>query len=123
MPWQTFWMAFSGEWKMLIKKVLLAVLIAAGAIGAAVTPLPSMAEASLDLNAGPPADRYERAPEPRNGYVWSPGYWDYRNNAHVWVAGTSIQARDGYVYTPRRWAQREGRWNLQPDSWHRPSNP
>ncbi len=35
----------------------------------------------------PPPPRYEPAPPPRPGWDWTPGYWDYRNNTHVWVGG------------------------------------
>jgi hypothetical protein len=105
-------MALSGDWKMLIKKTLLSALFAAGMICAVATPLTSVA-ADFSINIAPPAPRVEVVPVQPSGYTWSPGYWDYRNNAHVWVGGTSVQVREGYNYQPHRWVQHDGRWNLE----------
>jgi hypothetical protein len=104
---------------MLVKKVLVSALLAAGMIGAAALPLPSMAAVDIMLNFGPPAVQYEAVPVARPGYVWSPGYYDYRDNNHVWVRGESIRDRDGYTYQPNRWVERDGRWNLERSRWDR----
>jgi hypothetical protein len=108
----------SGEWNMSVKKVLVSALLAAGMVGAVAIPLPSAA-AELYINIAPPAPRYEAVPEPRTGYVWAPGYWNYQTDNHVWVPGTSYPVREGYVYQPHRWVEREGRWNLQEGRWDR----
>ena len=104
---------------MFTKKVLISALFAAGMIGAVATPLPSVADVEVFLNVGPPAAQFERAPEPRQGYVWSPGYYDYQNNNHVWVSGESLREREGYSYQPNRWVERDGRWNLERGRWDR----
>jgi hypothetical protein len=109
---------FSGEWNMLMKKVLVSALFAAGMIGAVATPLPSVA-ADVFVNIAPPALRIEAVPEQRAGYVWAPGYWNYEHNNHVWVAGTSVREREGYVYQPHRWVEHEGKWNLEQGRWDR----
>jgi hypothetical protein len=103
---------------MFIKKVLVSVLFAAGTIGAVATPLPSVAAVDVYVNIGPPPLRFERVPEPRRGYVWSPGYWDWRGNQHVWVRGASVRERSGYSYEPHRWVERDGRWNLERSRWN-----
>jgi hypothetical protein len=103
---------------MLVKKVLVSVLFAAGMIGALATPLPSLA-VEVYVNVAPPALRYESVPEQRAGYIWAPGYWNYQDNNHVWVAGTSVQAREGYVYQPHRWVEHEGKWNQEQGHWNR----
>jgi hypothetical protein len=103
---------------MLVKKVLVSVLFAAGMIGAVAIPLPSMA-ADVYVTVAPPALRDEVIPEQREGYVWAPGYWNYENNNHVWVQGNSVPAREGYVYQPHRWVEREGKWNLEQGRWDR----
>jgi WXXGXW repeat (2 copies) len=115
-PLQLIQMAISGAMKMLIKKVVSALFVA-GMIGAAATPLPSMADADFNLNFGPPAAQVEVVPGPRQGYVWSPGYYNYENNRHVWVNGESIREREGYTYQPNRWVERDGRWNLERGRW------
>lgn len=103
---------------MLMKKVLVSALFAAGMIAAVATPLPSVATVGVYVNVGPPANRYEAVPAPRRGYVWSPGYWDWRGNKHVWVKGTSVRERHGYSYQPHRWVEHDGRWNLESGRWN-----
>jgi hypothetical protein len=103
---------------MLVKKVLVSALLAAGMIGAVAIPLPSVA-AEVYVTIAPPVLRYEAVPEQRAGYIWAPGYWNYENNNHVWVEGTSVQGREGYVYQPHRWVEHEGRWNQEQGHWNR----
>jgi hypothetical protein len=67
----------------------------------------------------PPPPRYERVPHPRPGYVWSPGYWDWRGNRHEWVAGYWIAERPGYAYYEPRWVEREGHWRREEGRWER----
>jgi hypothetical protein len=100
---------------MLMKKVLLSALIAAGTLGALATPLVSYADVSI--NFGPPAPRYEAVPVQPSGYTWSPGYYDYRDNNHVWVPGASVEVREGYTYTPSRWVKHDGNWSLEPSRY------
>jgi hypothetical protein len=104
---------------MLTKKILVSVLFAAGMIGAAAVPLPSQAGVDLYVNIGPPVVRYEVVPERRAGYVWAPGYWDYRDNNHVWVGGFHVKERKGHHYQPHRWVEHDGRWNQEPGRWDR----
>lgn len=89
------------------------------AIGAAFAPLPALAQADFQLYIGsaPPAPIYERAPAPRHGYVWAPGYWEWRGHRHAWVPGHYISARPGYVYAPPSWRERHGRWYMEPARW------
>ena len=103
---------------MFTKKVLVSALFAAGMLGAAVMPQTSVAAIDVYVNFGPPAERYERVPEARRGYVWSPGYWDYRQDRHVWEKGAQVRERQGYAYEPNRWVERDGRWNLERSRWN-----
>lgn len=102
---------------MTMKKTLLSVLIAAGTIGALATPLTSVAGVDVELNFGPPPVRYEFVPEPRYGYAWAPGYWEWRGHRHVWVDGRMIRGREGYAYHPHRWMERDGRWQFERGRW------
>src|SRR5258705_7074962 len=104
---------------MFTKKVLVSALFAAGMLGGAAMPLPAMAAIEVYVNAAPPPVRYEREPEFRRGYVWSPGYWDYRRDKHVWVKGSSVRERNGFAYEPNRWVERDGRWNLERSRWNK----
>ena len=102
---------------MLTKKTLVSTLFAASMIGVAAMPLPSMAEVDISLNFGPPAVQYEAVPVAREGYIWSPGYYNYENDKHVWVKGESVPAREGYSYQPNRWEEKDGHWNLNRARW------
>jgi hypothetical protein len=109
------------EYEMLMKKVLVSALLAVGAIGAVATPLTSFAQVDIRLNYGPPAPRYEVIPEPRAGYVWSGGHWQWQNNRHVWIGGNWQRERSGYAYSQPRWVEREGGggWNYRASRWDR----
>lgn len=90
---------------------------------APVLALPTAAQAEIDVDlvvrVPPPALRYEPVPPPRVGFVWTPGYWAWRNNAHVWVGGTWVAARPGYVYRQPNWVQRDGQWHYARGGWAR----
>jgi hypothetical protein len=67
----------------------------------------------------PPPPRYEVIPAPRRGYVWSPGYWEWRGSRHEWVPGYWLAERPGFVYTGPRWIERDGRWVREEGRWDR----
>ena len=104
---------------MFTKKVLVSVLFAAGMLGAAATPLPSVAAVDIQLGFGPPADRYEAVPAARRGYVWAPGHWQWNanRNRHIWKAGNWERARAGYAFQRPQWVERDGRWSYQARRW------
>ena len=106
---------------MFTKKVLVSALFVVGTIGAAVTPLSSMAQVEIQLNYGPPTPRYEVIPAPRTGYVWSGGHWQWQGNRHVWIAGNWQAERSGYSYYQPRWVERDGGggWNYRGQRWDR----
>jgi hypothetical protein len=99
----------------MIKKLLLAAIVA-GSFGTVALPA---AAAVIVVQTAPPALRDEVVPEPRHGYVWVPGYWDWRNNHHVWVAGTWVRERRGYVYHQPEWRERDGHWEMVRGNWAR----
>jgi WXXGXW repeat (2 copies) len=99
------------------KRKLLLGALATASIG--VLPLPAAAAVSLFVDIAPPAPRYEAVPAPRAGYVWTPGFWDYRSGHHVWAKGHWERERHGYKYQPARWEQRDGKWTLEKSRWDR----
>jgi hypothetical protein len=105
--------AIQGDIAM-IKKTLLATLFAAS-LGAVAAP----AAAAVYVTVAPPAPRYEVAPQPRRGYTWVPGYWDWRGNRHIWVSGHWVRERHGYHYSQSRWVERDGRWYMERGAWRR----
>ena len=101
---------------MMKRKLLLAAL-AAASIG--FTAIPASADVGIYLDVAPPAPRYEVVPAPRVGYVWQPGYWQWRDGRHVWARGHWVRERKGYYWHPSRWEQRDGRWAFERGRWDR----
>jgi hypothetical protein len=100
----------------MLKNTLLATLVVAslGAVG-----LPQASAADFVVRVAPPAPRVEALPAPRRGYVWVPGYWDYRGHRHVWIAGTYVRERPGYRYVGPRWVERGNGWVIERGRWSR----
>ncbi len=96
-----------------MRKTIIAMLFASTAAIA----LPAAAE--IFVNIAPPAPRVEVVPAPRAGYVWVPGFWDWRGQRHVWVRGRWERERHGMYWHPNRWVEREGRWSLERGRWDR----
>ena len=89
--------------------------IVASALGA--TALPAFSAVYVEV--APPAPREEVIPAPRHGFVWAPGYWEWRNGRHHWVAGHWVRERHGMYWHPGHWVEREGRWSFVEPGWHR----
>ena len=102
---------------MKIAKLAAVAVLSAASVGFS-TPVFS-APVSVDVSFGPPAPRYEIVPVPRAGYVWAPGYWDYRHNRYHWVAGNWVRERPGYYYSSPTWVQHGDRWQLNRGGWER----
>jgi hypothetical protein len=72
------------------------------------------------FDRAPPKPRVEEAPLPRAGYVWSPGYWDVRNNRHAWQQGHFERIRKGKRYEAPTWRKQDNRWALHYGRWNAP---
>jgi len=96
-----------------MRKTIIAMLFASSAVIA----LPAAAE--IYVNIAPPAPRYEVVPAPRAGYVWVPGYWDWRGQRYVWVRGRWEREHHGMYWHPNRWVEREGRYVFERGRWDR----
>lgn len=99
------------------KRKLLVGALVASSIG--LVPASASAEAGIFLDVAPPPPRHEAVPTARRGFIWAPGYWDWRKGRHVWVKGHWERERKGYYWHPQRWEQREGRWALERGRWDR----
>ena len=99
-----------------MKKLILGSLVAATLAASA---MPAAARTDIVVNVAPPPLRYEVVPAPRVGYVWVPGYWDWRRHRHLWVAGHWTRHRHGYVYAPAAWVERDNRWYYRGPRWDR----
>jgi hypothetical protein len=67
---------------------------------------------------GPPAPRYTRV-QPRTGYVWVEGRYNWEYNQWVWMPGHYERARVGYRWVDGNWDQRDGRWAWREGRWDR----
>ncbi len=90
-----------------------------GLVAACAISLPAWSATYMyrDVPQAPPQPAEESMPAPREGYVWAPGYWDWRENRHAWAKGHWVKARPGYRYVGPRWVQDQGRWNLYAENW------
>jgi hypothetical protein len=70
-----------------------------------------------EILVAPPSPRYERIPHARDGYVWQPGYWDWRGKRYEWISGIWIAERPGHAYMQPKWVQRDGRWFMEQSRW------
>jgi hypothetical protein len=65
------------------------------------------AQVRVAIAIGPPVlPVYEQPICPGDGYIWTPGYWDYNYDAtdYFWVPGTWIIAPEvGFLWTPAYW--------------------
>ena len=98
------------------KREMLFAALVASTLGA--LPIAASARAII-VDEAPPPPRHEVVPEPRHGYVWAPGYWDYRHGHYVWVRGHFEREHHGMYWHPHRWVQREGRWEFERGHWDR----
>ena len=65
--------------------------------------------------APPPLPQYDQPPCPGDGYIWTPGYWDYASQGYYWVPGAWVYAPyQGALWTPGYWGYDRGRYG-----WHR----
>lgn len=74
----------------------------------------------LEVGFGPPALRAEVAVSaPGDGYVWVPGYYDWRDSNYVWVEGSWVLpphrgahwVSPRYDHRGRHHYYRPGRWD------------
>ena len=99
----------------MLTKIALAASIAALC---SMTALPAGAR-TVWVREAPPEVRVEQPPPERLGYLWVPGYWDWRGHRHVWHEGYWVRERVGFVYERPVWVEREGRWMLKHGHWRR----
>jgi hypothetical protein len=108
-------------------KQLKAILIACAALGMTLGATSSQAadiavnlgNMSIDIDFGPPPQRYEPVPPPRFGHVWAPGYWRAEGRHHEWVPGRWIEARRDHAWVPDHWMPVGHRWRYESGHWER----
>jgi len=81
----------------------------------------SFGQLRVSVSFGPPAlPVYEQPLCPGDGYIWTPGYWAWDDDAgdYYWVPGTWILAPEvGYLWTPPYWAWVDGGFAFYDGYW------
>jgi WXXGXW repeat (2 copies) len=101
-----------------VRKSML-VALSVVSLGSVLIPMAASAEVGVYLNVAPPPARYEAVPAARPGYLWSPGYWNAKNNHHVWKSGHWERERHGYQYAEPTWTQHDNKWQLDRGHWNK----
>jgi hypothetical protein len=61
---------------------------------------------------------YEQPPCPEDGYLWTPGYWNYGAVGYYWVPGTWVQPPSvGVLWTPGYWGFAGGIYGFHVGYW------
>lgn len=89
------------------------------ALAALLGPMAFAAGIVLSVNIAPPqiAD-YSQPPCPADGYIWTPGYYQYGEYGYYWVPGAwVIPPAPGDLWTPGYWAFVGGKYNWHAGYW------
>jgi len=55
-------------------------------------------------SAPPPLPEEDQTPLSEDGFLWTPGYWYWRDHGYFWVPGAWVRPpRVGYLWTPGYW--------------------
>ncbi len=76
----------------------------------------SVGQVGVSVSFGPPGiPVYVQPICPGDGYLWTPGFWDYDDaDGYYWVPGTWVLAPEpGYLWTPGFWG-----WGGSAFLWH-----
>ena len=65
----------------------------------------------------PPAALAYAPPQPRDGLVWIPGFWEWDGVRYIWRDGYWADERPGFEYVPAAWILVGGGWRLEPGHW------
>jgi hypothetical protein len=66
----------------------------------------------------PPLPEYDQPAAPGDGYLWTPGYWNYASAGYYWVPGVWVQAPyQGALWTPGYWGYVGGHYGFFRGYW------
>ncbi len=84
---------------------------------------PGDVEPAVDVDlstadAPPPLLNYEQTPCPEEGYLWTPGYWNWSAAGYYWVRGAWVlPPRMAVLWTPGYWGYAGGVYAFHPGYW------
>lgn len=70
--------------------------------------------------APPPIPEYEQPPCPQEGYMWTPGFWNWDDDEadYYWVPGTWVEPpQPGLLWTPAYWGWDNGAYGFHDGYW------
>lgn len=66
----------------------------------------------------PPVPDEDQPPLPEDGLLWTPGYWNWRDQGYVWVPGAWVRPpRLGLLWTPAYWGPAGTVFVFHPGHW------
>jgi hypothetical protein len=66
----------------------------------------------------PPLQAEEQPSLAEDGYLWTPGYWSWRNTRYVWISGAWVRPPHvGLLWTPPYWASAGSVFVFHPGHW------
>jgi hypothetical protein len=81
----------------------------------------SSAQVAIGVSVGfapPPLPVYDQPICPADGYLWTPGYWDWDGDDYFWVPGTWVEPPEvGYLWTPGWWGWRDNGYYYNAGYW------
>jgi hypothetical protein len=111
--------------KKLVSSTLFAALLAGSTLGLASGCVASgrYHASGVVVASEPPPPRYEAA-DPRPGYVWIDGHWDWDPSygEWVWYEGYYEPERVGYVYVRGNWVNRGDHYVYERPRWQSRTN-
>jgi hypothetical protein len=101
-----------------IRALLLALFLAAGFFSLT-SPASAQIAVGISVHVAPPAlPVYVQPPCPTEGYLWTPGYWAYRDSDYYWVPGVWVAPpRVGLLWTPAYWGFAGGVYGFHAGYW------
>jgi hypothetical protein len=77
----------------------------------------------ISIQAGPavapPPPPPEPVVQPRPGFIWVPGNYEWRGDQYVWLAGRWEPGRPSEAWHPGRWERHGNHWVWRHGGWHR----
>ena len=91
--------------------------IAVISVAAAQVALTPSFAGDVYADAPPPPPKVERAPPPRDGYVWGSGHWAWSGKAYYWVDGSWVVQRRHMHWVADQWEPGSAKWHFVPAHW------
>jgi hypothetical protein len=82
------------------------------------TPDASSSSAVSSASTPPPLPGEEQPALPEDGYLWTPGYWYWRDQGYFWIPGAWVRPpRAGVLWTPAYWGFAGNVFVFHPGYW------